>query len=193
MNENKSTGYLHDFMPNQYQQRAMMQSIPQSKEEQDLMQKLLDIKRQVTIPLRYTLKGWTQNIKGDWVEPEGDYTPLMNKKGINWAVQFVESYCSVEFLISNYNDDWLKYVMRGVIKEIGRVLAVCNVEFGLQKQHIWQISRMIEHKILSLLLGALNDGFRRWIGENRSVQEIKQTLDHGQGGGFGLFKKKVTI
>jgi len=185
----QGTGYLQDFQPGNYQQPNSAVAIQQHKSEQDLMQKLLDIKKQVTIPLRYTLKGWTQNIKGEWVEPEGDYIPLMNQAGINWAVQFVESYCSVEYLISNYNDEWLRYVMRSIVREIGRVLCARSSDFNLDKVHIWQVGKMIEHKILSLLLGALNDGFRRWIGENRNIQEIKQVYTEGQQQRGGLISR----
>ena len=187
--EEQGTGYLNDFQPGNFTQSNQPISIQQGKNEQDLMQKLLDIKKQVTIPLRYTLMGWTQNIKGEWVEPEGTYQKLMNQVGINWAVQFVESYCSVEYLISNYNDEWLKYVMRSITREVARVLSARAIDFDLNKVHIWQVAKMVEHKILSLLLGALNDGFRRWIGENRSIQEIKQVYSEGSQQSGGLISK----
>lgn len=187
--EERGTGYLSDFTPGNYKQPNAPVTIQQGKNEQDLMQKLLDIKKQVTIPLRYTLMGWTQNIKGEWQQPEGDYQQLMNQVGINWAVQFVESYCSVEYLISNYNDEWLRYVMRSIVREIARVLCARAKDFDLNKVHIWQVGKMIEHKILSLLLGALNDGFRRWIGENRSIQEIKQVYTEGNQRSPGIISR----
>ena len=185
VSEQRGTGALAGFMPGNYQHEQFKEmGMPQVKNDQDLMQKLLDIKKQVTIPLRYTLLGYTQNIKGEWVEPEGQYQPLMNKEGINWAVQFVESYCSVEYLISNYNTEWLNYVMRDVAKEIARVLCSRYEEFKLSKMHLWQVAKMVEHKILSILLGALNDGYRRWIGETRQVQELVQNIQNDDKPGF---------
>jgi len=177
----------------QQQARQDQSSMPVSK-DRDFMQWLFNLKEYSLAPLRYNLEGKTEISPNNWDYMEGQTpNPIMNYKGITWACSVVSDYLSPEYIISNYDEEAMNWVMRGVAKTVWNSLTKQYEEFALKKINIPKVAWAIIHKVHAILLGARGNGYREFFMSTHHIDEVKTTHNTQQskeGMLGGLFKKK---
>jgi hypothetical protein len=157
----------------------MGQSMPYPNQSAQLIQWILNFKREVTTPLRHMWRGEEQDVDGNWCMPEGGLNPVMNELGITFCVSYIESFCNPVFLTSNFSEDDLNYRM----KEAGHaaINSICcrYKEFGMSKLSIPRIVEEINSKIHAILLGARNNGYRLWMSSTHQSHEVISNQQQG--------------
>lgn len=139
------------------------------------MKFLFSYRKEVVEPLRLVWAGYFYDIdKCQWIKPE-KFFPIMNERGISWGISYIETYINPVYVTTNLNLESRNYIMRSVAKDTMNTLCVRYKEFGLHKTNIKRIKNEIEHKILAILQGAMNDGFRRFFQSTHQVSE--QTIN----------------
>lgn len=177
------------YAPSPYDQMPQFPqggSMPYPNQSAQLIQWILNFKREVTTPLRHMWRGEEQDIDGNWGTPEDGLHPVMNEKGIAWAISFIESYINPVFITSNFSEDDLNWQM----KLAGRV-AINNIscrwhDFNMNKLDIPRVSVEIFSKIHAVLLGCRNNGYRNWMSSTHQSHEVINSgqQDNGRGKGF---------
>lgn len=171
---------------------------PVSNQPPDFMQWLFSFREQVVEPLKYIWRGMEMNEKGEWIPIKGG-RQLMNDKGITWAISLIESYINPVFIVSNFDEKAYNARMRILTKFVINSLCLRYREFNIHKSDIPRILDEIESKVQAVLLGARGDGYRRFLGTVRQVQDIKHTTNEqsqpSRGGMFnlGMFKKNQNM
>lgn len=142
-------------------------------QDQIFMRWLFSFRKEVVEPLSYVWRGYEyDHNKGDWVKNK-ECKPIMNEIGINWCISLIDSYINPVFVVSNYDETFMNYNMREVTKVIWNSLCKRWKEFGIDdKTDISRIANEIESKILSILLGARGDGFRKFFAQQYRISEI---------------------
>lgn len=147
------------------------QSMPYPNQSAQLLQWLLNFKKEVTLPLRHLWRGHEMNELGQWVEDPEQQNPVMNERGITWSISLIESYINPVYMMSNYSENDLNWSM----KQLGRVvynnLCARYKDFGLNKLDIQRVANEIISKVHAILLGCRNNGYRMFLSSSHHVQE----------------------
>ena len=122
----------------------------------------------------------------------------MNEKGITWGITQIEEYLNPAFIISNYDEEQMYWVMRGVGRTVWNGLCQGYNDYGIKKINIPRVARAIIHKIHAILLGARGNGYREFFSKTHQVSEVRSTQLSQNGGVvqpqkrglFGIFKKQ---
>jgi len=86
----------------------------------------------------------------------------------------------------------MNYTMREITKVIWNSLAKRWKEFGIRdKTDIPRIANEIESKILSILLGARGDGFRRFFAQQYRISETYNNNQQAQQNQKGIMDKML--
>jgi len=183
--------YQHPY-PGEYYgdslQSPMSGGIPVSQDNH-FMKWLFSFRKEVVVPLRHIWEGYYYDLnKESWVEPINGKTPLLNDKGIAWAISLIESYISPVYVVTNMDETKMNHLMRSVIRDIWNNLSTRYKEFGLNKLDIPRVSNEIESKILAILMGARGDGYRTFFSKQIHVSEHHQPgmeqMNQKSSGGF---------
>jgi hypothetical protein len=125
------------------------------------------------------------------------HTPIMNEKGINWGISFIESFMSPTFIVTELDERTYNFRMRTVIRVIWNSLCKRWEEFGIKdKTDIPRIAEEIESKVCAILRGSLNDGYRDFFStqnQNIETRNLSNTEPQRRPGIFssmaGMFRK----
>lgn len=182
-------------------------------QDPNFMKWLFDFRDKVVGPLKYIWRGWeydedrkvwflpyvmtTDGKK--WINPatgrpQPKNKPIMNEKGITWAISLIESYINPVFIVSNYDQRHMNYIMRQTMTNVIKNLYYRYKEFDLHKLDIERVRMEIESKIQAILLGALGDGYRDFFAKQHHTNENINNYPQQQGQGLlagiaGIFKK----
>ena len=169
-----------EFMQQQ-QQQHYMNDLPDPlsgrtrsiNQDQMFMKWLFSFRKEVVEPLSFVWRGYEfDHTQNEWVKNKSA-TPIMNEKGINWCISFIDSYINPVYVVSNYDEQFMNYSMREVCKVTWNSLSKRWKEFGIKdKTDIPRIQFEIESKVLSILLGARGDGFRRFFAQQYRISEV---------------------
>lgn len=162
------------------------QTMPYPNQSAQLIQWILNFRREVTTPLKHMWRGEEQDIDGNWVTPDGGLKPVMNDKGISWAISFIESYINPVFITSNFGYDELCWQMRQAGHVAINSIACRYEEFGMKKLDIPRVAVEIYTKIHAVLLGAQNNGYRLWMSSTHHSQEMTSSMPTSDGRSGGI-------
>ena len=164
-------------------------SVPISEAKSDFTKWLFSFRQEVVDPLRHIWRS-EEFIQGRWV-PRSDIPPLMNERGISWAISFIDSYLNISTIVTNLDDNDIAFRMRHASRDIWNGLTYQHTLFGLDKINIARIANEIESKLHFILKGAKDNGYRTFFTKTYNVQEVKQTVDNGQKSGMfnNIFRK----
>lgn len=138
---------------------------------ESFMKFLFDFKKEAIIPLRFIWRGYEYDTsKQEYVKSE-ELHPVMNEKGITWAMGYIESFINPIFVTSNYNEKFFNFNMRESSKVIWNTLCTRWKEFDMNKLDIPKIANEVETKIQAILLGARDNGFREFFTKQYHVSE----------------------
>lgn len=152
-------------------QNPMVGSISVNQDS-NFMKWLFSFRKEVVSPLRMIWQGYHYDMsKEAWVKERINF-PLMNEKGISWAITLIESYINPVFVVSNMDEEKMNHLMRSVIRDIWNNLCARYKEFGIHKLDIPRVANEIESKILAILMGARGDGFRNFFSKQYHVSEV---------------------
>lgn len=109
-------------------------------------------------PMAWTLMGLQPNpLKPDhWSHVEEKRKPLMNEKGIAWALAYARAYVNVNTFLSVYDKFQIEYKLRNLHVELALELYQRNKEFDIEPQHLDTIVTTIVQGAQSALLRALD-------------------------------------
>lgn len=164
--------------------------MPYPGQDPQFLQWLFNFKKEVTVPLRYLWRGYECGEDGIWRAKKGNFR-VMNESGITWAISLIESFINPVYVVSNYDDRALNWTMRQVGRAVFNNLFHRHREFGLNKLDIQRVGIEIISKVHAILLGAKDNGYRRFFSTTHQHQEVKSFNESqmGGGGGFlGFFK-----
>ena len=151
-------------------------------QNQSFMKFLFDFKKEAIIPLRFVWRGYEYDSEQQYVKSE-EMHPVMNEKGIAWAMAYIESFISPIFVTSNYNEKYFNFNMREVGKVIWNTLCMRWKDFGMNKLDISKVATEMESKVQAILLGARDNGFREFFTKqyhvNESITDQKQQRKQG--------------
>ncbi|MEM4245418.1 MAG: hypothetical protein QXR60_04415 [Candidatus Nanoarchaeia archaeon] len=188
--------------PPQTPQAGMM---PYPGQDPQFLQWLFNFKKEVSVPLRYLWRGYEQGEDGIWRPKYWDEKVttvdgktvvvkktfrVMNEKGITWAISFIESFINPVYVVSNYDTVSLNWTMRHVGRTVYNNLSFRYKEFGLNKLDIQRVGIEVISKVHAILLGAKDNGYRRFFSTTHQHQEVKAYNENQTGGqGFmGIFR-----
>lgn len=152
-------------------------------QNQSFMKFLFDFKKEALTPLRYVWRGYEYDTeKQEYVKPAESH-PVMNEKGITWAMGYIHSFVSPIFITSNYNEKYFNFNMREASKVIWNTLCYRWKEFEMNKLDISKVATEVESKIQAILLGARDNGFREFFTKqyhvNENITDQKQQRKQG--------------
>lgn len=180
---------------------GMMQGLPNPmigsqsvNQNGDFMRWLFSFRKEVVEPLKWSWRGYEYDSqKRTWIQRKvrvidketGKYLldsngrevlvpvnkPLMNEKGIVWAISLIESYINPVFIVSNYDERYMNYSIKTCMRNVIKNLYYRYKEFGLHKLDIERVRMEIETKIQAIFLGARGDGFRKFFSQQHHTQE----------------------
>ena len=133
---------------------------------------LFNFKNQTIEPLKHLWRGEEKNDKDEWVKSKWN-TRVMNDKGVNWAISYIESFLSPVYVTSNYDEKQMFYVMRETTRSIINSLAQRHKEFALKKSDIDRVAIEMESKIQAILLGARGNGYRTFFSSTHQTTDSK--------------------
>ncbi len=154
-------------------------SVAVPSQDSGFLKWLFDFKDQTVEPLRHLWRGEEKDSQGKWVKSRSQ-SAIMNEKGVNWGISFIESFMSPAFVTSNYDREMMFYVMREATRSVYDNLCLRYKEFDLKKSDINRVAIEIESKIQAILLGARGDGYRKFFSstthttENRNFHEQQE-------------------
>lgn len=165
--------------------------MPYPGQDPQFLQWLFNFKKEVTIPLRYLWRGYEMGEDGIWRAKKGNFR-VMNESGITWSISFIESFINPVYVVSNYDEHALNWTMRHVGSTVYNNLSCRHREFGLNKLDINRVGIEIISKVHATLLGAKDNGYRRFFSTTHQHQEVKSFNENtNSGGGFmGIFKSR---
>ncbi len=177
-------------------QPQVYQAPPPGKDS-EFLQWLFNLKKQTLEPLVHNWRGEIEVEPGKWQLPkdENDRLPLMNEKGIMWASSLIGGYLNPVFIITNYDEEQMYWVMRQVGRVVWDGLCQNYVLYDLKKINIPRLANEIIHKIHAILLGARANGYREFFSKTHQVSEVRSTTVSQQQplparrGLTGIFKK----
>lgn len=190
--------YQQQLAQQQGQSPPIYQAPPPGKDS-EFLQWLFNLKKQTLEPLSHSWRGEVEVEPGKWELPKKpeDRLAIMNEKGVIWATTLIAGYLNPVFIITNYDEDQMFWVMRKVGRVTWDGLSQNYVKYGIEKINIPRVANEIIHKIHAILLGARANGYREFFSKTHSVSEVRSTnLTAGQQqpqqkkGLFGIFKPK---
>ncbi len=184
------------YLEQQERQQQLYQTPPPGKDS-DFLQWLFNLKKQTLEPLVHNWRGEKEVEPGKWELPKNkeDRLSLMNEKGIMWASSLIGGYLNPTFIITNYDEEQMYWVMRQVGRVVWDGLCQNYILYDLKKINIPRLANEIIHKIHAILLGARANGYREFFSKTHQVSEVRSTSVSQQqplptrGGLGGIFKR----
>ncbi len=171
-----------DYTPEEeayLRQQAAQQQVYQQPpgKDSEFLQWLFNLKKQTLEPLVHNWRGEIEAEPGTWKLPpdKNDRLPLMNEKGIMWASSLIGGYLNPVFIITNYDEIQMFWVMRKVGRVVWDGLCQHYVKYNLDKINIPRVANEIIHKIHAILLGARANGYREFFSKTHQVSEVRST------------------
>lgn len=126
---------------------------------------------------------------GVWRAKKGGFR-VMNESGITWAISLIESFINPVYVVSNYDEHAINWTMKHVGKSVYNNLSCRHREFGLNKLDITRVGIEIISKVHAILLGAKDNGYRRFFSTTHQHQEVKSFNENqnGSSGFLGMFR-----
>ena len=152
--------------------RQITDYTPISGANPDFLRWILNFRKQVVDPLKHVWRGEEIDDLGRWIAPVNK-TPIMNERGITWAISLIDSFINPVFVLSNYDDYAYCARMRILCKYVINTICLRWEEFGLHKSDIPRVVDEIESKVQAILLGARGDGYREFFTKTHHTEEIK--------------------
>jgi len=187
-----------EYLRQQQAQTQLQQQAPPGKDS-EFLQWLFNLKKQTIEPLIHSWRGEIEVEPGVWKLPanENDRLPLLNEKGIMWASSLIGGYLNPVFIITNYDETQMFWVMRHMGKNVWDGLCQNYVLYDLDKINIPRVANEIIHKVHAILLGARANGYREFFSKTHQVSEVRSTSVSSQQaqprrGIGGIFKKTPT-
>jgi hypothetical protein len=184
-------GYGQEQYPPQYMQQPPPPTgmVAYPGQDPQFLKWLFSFKSEVTIPLRFLWRGYEQGEDGVWRKKSEDFR-IMNEAGITWAISFIESFINPVYIVSNYSDKDINWTMKHVGRSVYNNLSCRYQEFGLHKLDINRVGIEIVSKVHAILLGAKENGYRKFFSTTHQHQEVKSFNENQQSGGglFGMFR-----
>ena len=179
------------------QQQSAMQSAPPPGKDSEFLQWLFNLKKQTLEPLVHAWRGEVEAQPGVWKLPadENDRLPLMNEKGIMWSASLIGGYLNPVFIITNYDEEQMYWVMKRMGKTVWDGLCQNYIMYDLDKINIPRVANEIIHKVHAILLGARANGYREFFSKTHQVSEVRSTSVSQQQaapkrGLTGIFKRQ---
>lgn len=172
--------YAYSTPPVQMNPGAMVgtQTINQ---DQNFMKWMFSFRKEILDPLRHTWRGHEYNHqKEEYYVPPSGAKPMMDENGIAWCSQIMETYISSVFIVSNFDEKHMNYLMRNATRDIINGLAQQYRKFGLNKINIMTVANQMEAQILAVLMGSRNDGYRRFFAQQYHIQENISNIPNQQ-------------
>lgn len=177
-------------------QQQIYQPAPPGKDS-EFLQWLFNLKKQTLEPLAHSWRGEIEIEPGKWGLPDDpeDRLAIMNEKGIVWASTLIAGYLNPVFIITNYDEEQMFWVMRKVGKVVWDGLCQNYILYNIDKINIPRVSNEIIHKVHAILLGARANGYRDFFSKTHQVSEVRSTSVlqqqplHQKGGLMGIFKR----
>ena len=167
-------------------------------QNESFMRELFAFRKEVIEPLRYVWRGFEyDHDKQQWIKyPTAK--PIMNDKGISWAISMIESYVNAVFVVSEYDEKHFNFEMKEAARVIWNYLGHNLDNFELDKLNYPRVANEIESKIKAILLGAKDGGFRTFFTKQSlyQYQEMHNNMQNGMqrpglfSSVFGIFKKR---
>lgn len=164
----------------------MGQSMPYPNQSAQLIQGLLNFRREVTTPLLHMWRGEEQDIDGNWIIPEDGLHPLMNEKGISYCISFILSFCNPVFITSNMSQEDMAWQMKMAGRAIINNVCAKYKEFGMNKLDIPRVVTEVLTKLHAIMLGSLSGGYRMWMSSTHHSQELVSSMPSNESKGGGL-------
>ena len=159
------------------QQAALQRQQAPPGKDSEFLQWLFNLKKQTLEPLVHAWRGEIEVQPGIWELPkrEEDRLPLMNEKGIMWSSSLIGGYLNPVFIITNYDEEQMYWVMKHMGKNVWDGLSQNYVEYSLDKINIPRVANEIIHKVHAILLGARANGYREFFSKTHQVSEVRST------------------
>ena len=159
------------------QQQANMQVAQPPGKDSEFLQWLFNLKKQTLEPLIHAWRGEVETQPGIWELPknENDRLPLMNEKGIMWGSSLIGGYLNPVFIITNYDEEQMFWVIRRLGKTVWDGLCQNYLKYDLDKINIPRVANEIIHKVHAILLGARANGYRDFFSKTHQVSEVRST------------------
>jgi len=160
-------------------------------QDQGFLKWLFSFRKEAVEPLRHTWRGEEYDFNTrKWKSTDN---PIMNEKGITWAISLIESYMNPAFIVTDLDEKTYNFRMRECVRVIWNSLTKRWVEFGINdKTDIHRIAEEIESKICAILRGALNDGYRAFFStqnQNIETKNLSPMQDQRRPGVFSSMAK----
>lgn len=169
------------------------QTPPPSK-DQELMEDLLNFKKQLIEPLVHSWRGDKQDKEGNWIKRSG--FEMMNELGICWCSGKLETFLNSTFSMSNLDEKLFNWNVRLIGKTIHNGVSMLYLEWKLRKQNIPDVTSGIIQTCVSVLLMARGNGLRNFLSTTHQVNEMRssnlspQLQPQQKRGLFGIFRSK---
>lgn len=159
------------------QQAATQRQMPPPGKDSEFLQWLFNLKKQTLEPLVHAWRGEIEIEPGTWQLPpnKNDRLPLMNEKGIMWGSSLIGGYLNPVFIITNYDEEQMFWVMRHMGKTTWDGLCQNYIKYYLDKINIPRVANEIIHKVHAILLGARANGYREFFSKTHQVSEVRST------------------
>ena len=129
-------------------------SIAPMEKHKDLLLKLTDFDPYLKTQIMEWLGMYWDDEKGEYIRNE-NLKPMLNIQGARWGVNFLRTYTRDNNIITNFEREDYKSIMRSVIKTAHYVPAVRAEDFGLKNNSdILTFSNQLIDSIRLVLLGA---------------------------------------
>ena len=171
-----------------------MQGAILASQDQGFLQWLFDFRKEAIIPLRNSWQGKEFDFKTKEWNPSSSKLKVMNDDGIIWGISYIESWMNPAFIVTDMDEKTYNFSMREASRVIWNNLCCRYKEFGLKKLDISRVAGEIESKISAILLGARNDGYRRFFSTQHSVSESKNlNTDNSPMNRPGIFSRMASM
>lgn len=129
-------------------------TIAPMEKHKDLLLKLTDFDPYLKTQIMEWLGMYWSDAKGEWITNK-NLKPMLNIQGARWGVNFLRTYTRDNNIITNFEREDYKSIMRSVIKVAHYIPAVRSEDFGLKNNSdILTFSNQLIDSIKLVLLGA---------------------------------------
>lgn len=163
-------------------------------QHKDLLLNLTDFKRQIIEPKMHSWNGDVLDPStGKWMPRVNQ--PIMNPKGISWAVSFIQSYAHGGNILTHFDHDSFSQTMIDVIEVAWKKLANSMNDFEIaDDEDLLRICVDIEHTVKHILQGAGSGKYKDFLGTvtHRSENVTSNSTNNGMMGAYPYPVKKKT-